>query len=264
VDLKRFLDECYACYNRREFLHTDPVSIVHEFSDRRDQEIVGLLVSCLAYGRVEMIKRSCRNLLERMEGEPFGFVSRVSESGIRSAMRGFKHRFTTDADIVRLILGVKRVLRAHETLERCFAAHLCASDETVVAALGAFVEAIGGTPEGIPHALASPARGSACKRLLLYVRWMAREDEIDVGAWRSVSPRLLIVPLDVHMARVCVSLGLTKRRQADMRTALEVTRAFSRVCPDDPTRYDFALTRLSMLRGEGAPAWVRAAVQALR
>ena len=115
-------------------------------------------------------------------------------------------------------------------------------------ALSAFADALiaaadGGCPSLVPH----PAKGSACKRLHLYLRWMVRRDAVDPGGWNGVPTAKLIVPLDTHMHRIGLGLGLTARRQADMRTALEVTRGFARHAPHDPVRYDFALTRLPIL-----------------
>jgi len=120
-----------------------------------------------------------------------------------------------------------------------------------VPALHLFAEELrdaAGNLEG--HLLPRPARGSACKRLNLFLRWMVRRDEIDPGGWDAVSPARLIVPLDTHMHRICGSLGLTKRSQADLQAALEITEAFRAFAPDDPVRYDFAISHLG-IRGEG-------------
>jgi uncharacterized protein (TIGR02757 family) len=94
--------------------------------------------------------------------------------------------------------------------------------------------------------LADPRDKSACKRLNLYLRWMVRRDDVDPGGWEGVRPAQLVVPLDVHMHRIGRALGLTQRQQADCRTALEVTEAFRKISPEDPVKYDFALTRLGI------------------
>jgi uncharacterized protein (TIGR02757 family) len=114
------------------------------------------------------------------------------------------------------------------------------SNETVAGALQKFVEALA-CPD--TYLVPSPAAGSACKRLNLFLKWMVRSDAIDPGGWTGVSPRQLIVPLDIHMRRIGRRYGLTRRMTANMRMALEITAGFRRFCPDDPTRYDFALTR---------------------
>jgi uncharacterized protein (TIGR02757 family) len=102
---------------------------------------------------------------------------------------------------------------------------------------------------GVKFLLSRPADGGACKRLNLFLRWLVRRDEVDLGLWKGVKPSKLIVPVDVHMARLAAFLGFHRRRAADLRTAVEITSAFRRICPDDPARYDFALTRVGILEG---------------
>lgn len=98
-----------------------------------------------------------------------------------------------------------------------------------------------------------PRKGSACKRHNLFLRWMVRkEDGVDLGIWTALSPGDLIVPVDTHMARMGCRMGWTRRRAPDWLMAEEITAAFRAVCPDDPVKFDFALTRIGIL-GECAP-----------
>jgi uncharacterized protein (TIGR02757 family) len=113
-----------------------------------------------------------------------------------------------------------------------------------------------GSPLPSNYLLPAPEAGSACKRLLMYLRWMARRDAVDPGPWQGVDPRLLVVPMDTHMYRVARALGFTRRRTAGMRAALETTAAFARFRPGDPVRYDFALTRLGIRRDTDLPAFL--------
>ena len=82
----------------------------------------------------------------------------------------------------------------------------------------------------------------------MFLRWMVRKDAIDPGGWDQISPSKLIVPIDTHMHQVGLKLGFTKRKQANLTTALEVTSAFSKFSPDDPVKYDFSLTRVGILK----------------
>ncbi len=107
---------------------------------------------------------------------------------------------------------------------------------------------------GPDHLAPNPRAGSACKRWNLYLRWMVRSDRVDPGGWSRVSPALLVVPLDTHMHRVCREIGLTSRSAANLATALEITAGFRELCPSDPARYDFALTRVSMAGNSAARA----------
>jgi uncharacterized protein (TIGR02757 family) len=78
------------------------------------------------------------------------------------------------------------------------------------------------------------------------LRWMVRKDRVDPGGWSGIPAAKLLIPLDTHMHKIATGLGATKRKAADMRTVVEITEAFGRLAPEDPVRYDFALTRLGI------------------
>ena len=243
------LEELYRRYNRRCHVGSDPVGFLYRYPDPRDREIIGLIASSLAYGRVAQIHRSITRALGELPS-PAAFLSEAGRRLLLETFGDFRHRFTTGDEFASLLFGIGRVVERYGSLEECFARGL--SGGTVVAALGEFVrelrEAAGG---GIGFLLPEPERGSACKRLNLYLRWMVRCDEVDPGGWEAVSPGNLLVPLDTHMFRICSRLGLTRRKRADMKAAVEITRAFAEIAPDDPVKYDFALTRLGINGGRG-------------
>ncbi len=246
------LEELYARLNRREFVHPDPLEVLYEYEDPLDREVVGLVAASLAYGRVKSILNSVRLVLGRMPS-PARFLADATPEGLRRTFADFRHRFATGEQLAALLLGVKSVIAHHGSLACCFRAGLRADHETIVPALGHFVEALCSAAGGLDdHLLPRPERGSACKRLDLFLRWMVRRDAVDPGGWEGVSPAWLIVPLDVHMHRICRALGLTRREAADLRTAVEITDAFRAFAPDDPVRYDFSLTRLGIRPGPEA------------
>jgi len=123
-------------------------------------------------------------------------------------------------------------------------AHFRPEDDTVIPALEGFAKAF--FPSGSPFLIPAPSKGSACKRLNLFLRWMVRQDEVDPGGWDLIPPSKLVVPLDTHMHRIGLLLSFTNRKQADLQTALEITDAFRKVAPHDPVKYDFVLTRLGI------------------
>ena len=245
------LERLYGKLNRREFVHPDPLELLYLYDDPDDREIVGLIASTLAYGRVKQILRSASNALDRMGPHPAAFVRNSSPDSLRRAFAGFKHRFTTGGALSSMLDGVRVAIDKHGTLGGFFGTLLRPEDETVLPALTSFVGAMTDAPcsassvEGACP-LPDPERGSACKRLHLFLRWMVRSDAVDPGGWDAVPASKLIVPLDTHMHRLSLTLGLTDRRQANGRTALEVTSAFREFSPDDPVKYDFALTRLGI------------------
>ncbi len=244
-DLKNHLDGLYARYNRREFVHPDPLEFLYAYPEVDDREVAALVASALAYGRVAQILRSVGSVLRELGPHPARFVDDAEPSALRRTFAGFRHRFTAGEDLAALLAAAQQVRARHGSLGACFASGL--NGGGVVPALTVFAEELSDAAGGaLGRLLPSPEQGSACKRLCLFLRWMVRRDAVDPGGWTAVSPSVLIVPLDVHMHRVSLALGLTQRKQADLRTAVEATDGFRSMAPDDPVRYDFALTRLGI------------------
>jgi uncharacterized protein (TIGR02757 family) len=246
---KNRLEYWYNRYNKKQFRETDPVQIVHRFKNPADREIVGLLTASLAYGRVKNICNSVEDLLSRLDYSPAKFLRKQNPASITNACAGFRYRFTGEEEITSLLLGVRRALLHHDSLKKCFLFCYSSNHKTIIPALAGFVKGISAPAESIPHLLPSPTHGSACKRLMLFLRWMVRSDNIDMGEWKEVGKEKLILPIDTHMRKICQALDLTGRRQVDLKTATEATESFRKIRPDDPIRYDFALTRITMKEG---------------
>lgn len=247
------LDELYDRYNRREFVHPDPLEFVYGYADPADREIVALIASSLAYGRVAQILKSVSGVLARMSPSPSTFLHGTSRASLVEVFDAFKHRFTTGRDLADMLWGARRAIEKHGSLRECFLAGLRPGDDTILPGLAAFVDALTlhETP-GHFALLPSPARGSACKRINLLLRWMVRRDDVDPGGWDRVGASSLLVPLDTHMYKIGRALNLTRRKQPDLRAAVEITAGFRTIVPDDPVRYDFALTRPGILEENDA------------
>ena len=228
-------------------MHPDPLETLSAYPDPADQEIVGLVAAGLAYGRVAQILASIGTALAPLGPSPGAFLGAASERTLARLFAGFRHRFTPGAELSSLLIAVKRAVADHGSLEQLFRAGLVPEADTVLSALSAFVAALRAlAPRPCTSLLSSPEDGSACKRLNLYLRWMIRRDAVDPGPWRGLPAAKLVVPLDTHLFRIGRALGLTVRRQPDLKAALEITRGFARVSPRDPVRYDFSLTRLGI------------------
>lgn len=238
------LEKLYEEFNRPEYVHPDPVEFLDRYRDVHDREIAALVASSLAYGRVASIIKSVAGVLDRMCDSPADFVAGASRTTLQRAFRGFKHRFTTGEDIAAMLSRVKRALARHGSLNALFLSRLNRSGG-IVEAQKRFVSALNPLDDscGRFSLLSCPSKGSACKRLNLYLRWMVRKDAVDPGGWSGIDPESLIVPLDTHMHRIGLHLGFTRRKQADLKAAIEITDGFRRFSPDDPVKYDFALTR---------------------
>jgi len=248
------LEDLYRRYNRRRFVHPDPLEFIYAYDDARDREVAALIASSLAYGRMAQILRSVSGVLERLGANPAARLRRSGPRDLRRMFAGFRHRFATDKELCALLEGAGEVLRRFGSLEACFAAG-DDGGQTVISGLSAMVSCLDGDGRA-GHLLPDPLKGSACKRLHLFLRWMVRKDRVDPGVWRCVSRARLLVPVDTHMHRIARALGATQRKSADLRTALELTDAFRRIRPADPVRYDFALTRLGIRADADPDDWL--------
>jgi len=212
------------------------------------REVAALVCSTLAFGSVDLIVRACKSALVPLGERPAQALSRMGASELAEAWSSFKYRFCFPEDMAALMRGIKRAREEEGSLEGLFLGGDKGGPD-VVDALGAFVDGVKrlGSEGGrairdslLPH----PSRGSACKRLFLFLRWLARADAVDPGGWPRVDRARLVVPLDLHMTRVCCErLRFISGGAANLRRALAATSAFRMYSPDDPVKYDFALTR---------------------
>jgi uncharacterized protein (TIGR02757 family) len=242
------LNRLYDRYNRREYVHPDPLEFLYSYPRREDREIVGLIASSLAYGRVCQILKSVSVVLDGMGESPYLYLKDTPAIEICRRHRHFVHRFATGAHLSALMVCIKKTIEVYGSVYQCFLEGFAPSDETILSALTLFVERINHQTgdRALGHLMASPAKKSACKRLNLFLRWMVRQDAVDPGGWDDISPSKLLVPLDIHMFRISRTLGLTSRNQADLLAAMEITEKFRIWTPDDPVRFDFALTRFGI------------------
>lgn len=255
AQLRKVLERLYAKYNHREFIPPDPLQFVYQYSEPADMEIAGFLAAQLAYGRVQQIQKSLTDLLGRMDDSPLKFVLNFDRHK-REKLESFKYRFTTGNCLSDLLSLLKKVLGRYGSIERFFVRGYNPDDKNVIPALskfcGSLLDMYAGThnkyiPGGLRYLLAHPARGSACKRLNLFLRWMVRNDEVDAGLWKSIDKTKLIVPVDVHMGRLCRILGLYNRKTVSLSAAVKITEGFAEIEPGDPVKYDFALSRIGIL-----------------
>ena len=258
--------------NRLETLYTarsaanlanDPLSFCHRYPDPADQEVVGLIASSFAYGQVKIILNSLEKIFGVMGKSPRRFVEQFEPEQGKWLFTGFKHRFNDSRDLCALLWGIRTILEEADSISDFFLSGLSPDAPDITSALTNFSSAVlaldyaavfgdDHIPENsyFPFFFPSPASGSACKRLCMYLRWMVRPaDDIDLGIWREVPPAKLIIPVDAHIQRICGYLGFTKRRQADWKMAVEITTALRCLDPQDPVKYDFPLCHLGISEG---------------
>ncbi len=262
MPLKQLLDNLYASRSPRH-LANDPLSFCHCYADPADREIVGLIASSFAYGNVKIILRTLEGIFAALGPSPRRYAEEFDAAAGLATFAGFKHRFNDGRDLCALFLAARTMLEEADSVGEFFLGLDDPHAEEITPALTAFSAAIlafdytevFGTPA--PHAdsyfrflFPSPASGSACKRLCMFLRWMARPaDGIDLGLWPEVSPSRLVVPVDAHIQRIGRFLGFSSRKQADWRMAREITAALRQLDPLDPVKYDFALCHLGISEG---------------
>ncbi len=255
--LKERLEKLYRHYHTG-FIYSDPVELVHRFSRRKDIEVAGLIASSLAYGRVESIKRAVERIMHIMDWKPHRFVMEFSPKD-KGLFKDFTYRFNDGRDIAVLLYFIRQMLEECGSIEGFFLRGY-SPDRPIRDALESFSKAVlsldaGGIygGRGLPRSAGVrfffplPSTGSACKRLNLYLRWMVRKEGPDFGIWKGISPATLVIPLDTHMARISRLIGLTTLKSTGWRMAEEITETLRLLCPEDPVKYDFAITRLGIL-----------------
>jgi len=249
--VKNVLERLYEKYNHHSLIKPDPLQFVYEYHRKADMEIAAFLASALAYGRVGQIEKSLTDLFGRMGNSPFEYAQNFNAEQ-REKLKSFKHRFTTGDCLSDLLELLQVVLSRFGSIEELFMQGYRGGDKNIIPALSRFCDSLtaahnGQTVRSLKYLLAAPARGSACKRLNLFLRWMVRDDDVDTGLWKSIDKAKLIVPVDVHMARLCKILGFYDRKGISLSTALETTDSFRQIEPADPVKYDFALSRIGIV-----------------
>lgn len=247
-NLKLLLDNLYNTYKRKYSSH-DPVWIVHRFTSERDIEIAGLISSSYAYGHVEQINGFLNKLFNQIGNKPYEFTVNFTKRKDKKFLNGLNYRFNSDADLLKLFDNIKGCLKKYGSLKSLFLEKYTENDENVLNSLTNFCTFFNTKHNKNSHyryLIPNPLNKSACKRINLYLRWMVRKDEIDTGIWREVDKSKLIMPVDIHVARISKRLGLVKRKSVDIKFAIELTNNLKLFDPLDPVKYDFALCHEDM------------------
>jgi uncharacterized protein (TIGR02757 family) len=248
----RALDDVRARCDVAARVATDPVGLVHGVAGEHDRELAALVASALAFGNVKALRAKIEDAFARTA--PSLALAADDPRGLARRLRGWKHRVYRAEDLAGLLVGARRVQRSHGSLGRALAGDLTEAGD-LRAALARWCTRIrreggldrdAGSRRGAAHILADPEGGSAAKRLMLLLRWMARPaDGVDLGLWNVPTERLL-VPVDVHVHKLSRNLGFTRRATVTWKTAEEITAALRRYDARDPVKYDFALCHLGM------------------
>jgi uncharacterized protein (TIGR02757 family) len=259
--LKPELDRLYQSFN---YQHSaiDPIQIVRRYTRPDDLEVVAFCAASLAFGRVASVLQSIERLVAIMGHRPAEYVRRFEPARDAAAFAGLVHRWTRERDLIALLWIIRQMLERSGSIEGFFVEGYDEAAPDLAGALDNFSAramaldlkaAYGRIPKrpGVGYFFPSPSKGSACKRLNLFLRWMVRHDALDLGVWTRVSASKLVVPLDTHVIRVGRCLQLTRYTSPGWKMACDITASLTRIDPADPVRYDFSICHLGMMNACG-------------
>lgn len=244
--MKEYLDKLVETFETPDFIKKDPIQFPRGFKNKEDIEISAFVSSTLAYGKREKIIEALGKLHNIMQNSPYEFVKSFEYNKDKHLFDNFSYRYTEGKDIALMFFVLNRAIKEHGSLENLFKKGF---ERDIKEGLENFtlhlkeyaLELDNSVNRGFNHLIPSPKQGSACKRLNLFLKWLVRDGCVDIGIWKSIPKSALMIPLDTHVARVSRKLGFTKRKSDDWKTAAEITEKLREYCPDDPTKYDFAI-----------------------
>jgi uncharacterized protein (TIGR02757 family) len=246
-EIKEFLEAKVLQYNSPAFIVSDPVSIPHNFSMKEDIEIAGFLTATIAWGNRTMILRNGAKMMELMDNAPHDFVINHQTKDLKR-FRGFVHRTFNDTDLAFFVQSLKNIYLHHGGMERLFSANC--GDTSTRPAIREFRKTFLSLPhpERISRHVSDPEKGSAAKRIHMFLRWMVRNDRcgVDFGIWKGILPAQLSCPLDLHSGNVARKLGMLTRNQNDAKALDELDSQLRLMDSKDPVKYDFALFGLGV------------------
>lgn len=254
-NLHSYLDSLVEKYKNPSFITNDPIRFPHRYTDPKDQEIMGFVAAMMAQGRRTKIVENLEKIETLMDKKPYEYIVNFEYEKELEKFKDFSHfayRNILGEEIICIFHLIKQVLQKYGSLKALFLEGLDPKNQkNVKEALIHFTDVIfSQTPppnmlEGISGKikalLPSPARGSACKRLNMMLRWFVRKDDVDLGIWTEVPASMVLIPLDFHVSKLSRELGLTSRKQDDWKTAEEITERLKEFDPKDPSKYDFAI-----------------------
>ena len=242
MNLKEFLDIKSEEYNNKAFIENDPIQIPHKFKTKEDIEISAFLTATIAWGNRKSIINSSKKMMGLLENDPHQFIINHSDKDLKS-LTGFVHRTFNGYDFIQFIKSLKNIYCNHGGLEMIFFNHMKDNSlhNSIHQLKNIFFE-IEHLKRTTKH-VSDPFKGSAAKRINMFLRWMVRKDDkgVDFGIWKSINQKDLSCPLDVHSGSIARKLGILKRKKNDHKAVLELDKSLRKLDIFDPVKYDFAL-----------------------
>lgn len=247
--LKLRLNLAYENYAQSSFIANDPISIPHSFSLLQDIEIAGFFAAIFSWGRRDIIISKSQELIRLMQYKPYQFIQNYTPKDFKK-ISNFKHRTFNASDLDFYIRAFQKHYSEHHSFEKAFAVKNSSTHKTIESHLTHFyrylTDLVPYEKRNLKH-ISTPLSGAACKRLCMFLRWMVRKDEVDLGLWKTIKSSQLIIPLDVHVIRLATDLNLIDENdKPNWKTALKLTEKLSKMDKLDPVKYDLALFNLGV------------------
>lgn len=246
-ELKEFLDAKVEAYNNPRFLESDPLQIPHLFTKKEDIEISAFLTATIAWGNRKSIINNSKRLMDLFDHAPYDFVINHTETDLDN-LSGFVHRTFNGHDLAYFVKSLKNIYIEHKGLESIFTEYQEGSSlQPAISSFKKIFFELEHQKRTTKH-VSDPLKGSAAKRINMFLRWMVRDanSNVDFGLWKQISPSKLSCPLDVHSGNVARKLKLLKRKQNDAKALTELDTNLRKLDPLDPVKYDFALFGLGV------------------
>ncbi|MBU2493407.1 MAG: TIGR02757 family protein [Bacteroidetes bacterium] len=251
-NLKRKLDYHYHYFDFSQ-ISPDPLEFLHRYKDARDIEIAGIISSVFAYGNMKQIISTLEKIHRIMKADPYNFVIKFNFEKHSKLFDGIKHRFYTSADIALFFNALNKIYLNYGSLKYLFLLYHFEKEKSLKESIHFFSQnlislAAGNNKpsRGLVFMFPDPMKGSACKRMNLFLRWMIRKDELDFGLWHEIKPSQLVIPVDTHIGKICRQLKLTRQKNISWKMAEEITDNLKKFDADDPVKYDFAICHLGI------------------
>jgi len=250
---KTELDKLVEKYETPDFIKDDPIQFPHRGKCKESAELLGFIASLFAYGNRKMFIKKLDEIFAKAEGDIVGFV----KNGDFSSLKGVEYRFSKEDDIIPIFEILSKLYNESRGLEELFEygrglqlpthhnplqfgeGEILSMLKTVVDYF--YARAPKSAGQGFYHMIPNPQNGGAMKRMNMFLRWMVRKSSVDLGLWTFIKPKDLLIPLDVHVARISRQMGLLTRKSNDFKAVCELMKPLREFCPNDPVKYDFAM-----------------------
>ena len=254
------LDSLVEKYETVDFIKNDPIQFPHRFKNKDDIELAGFIASLFAYGNRKLFIAKLNDLFNRADNDIANYV----RNGDFKNLTGMEYRFSKDYDIIPIFQILHKLYSEDNGLEELFeygwknaqeeqtSLHLSPLPRRGNVTLDYlkffqsvvdyfYSQAPKTVGQGFYHMIPNPQNGGAMKRMNMFLRWMIRKPPVDIGVWNFMQPKDLLIPLDVHVARISRNMDLLNRKSNDFKAVIELTKKLQEFFPEDPTKYDFAM-----------------------